>query len=73
MKPPFDIYTEGLTRTNVGASPVWMTFTALLGVSSVVKRLLHEKSGDRHKTICPLLAARRRCALHMSASDPKLT
>src|SRR5215831_16594689 len=43
-EPPIDIYTEGLTRTNVGANPVWMTFTPLLGVSSVVKRFLHEKS-----------------------------
>jgi phage terminase large subunit-like protein len=50
-EPPFDIYTEGLTRTNVGANPVWMTFTPLLGVSSVVKRFLHEKSDDRHKTV----------------------
>jgi len=50
-EPPFDIYTEGLTRTNVGASPVWMTFTPLLGVSSVVKRFLHEKSEDRHQTV----------------------
>jgi phage terminase large subunit-like protein len=37
-EPPADIYTEGLTRTNVGASPVWMTFTPLQGVSTVVKR-----------------------------------
>src|SRR5262249_61183296 len=43
--------TEGLTRTNVGANPVWMTFTPLQGVSTVVKRFLHEKSDDRHKTI----------------------
>jgi phage terminase large subunit-like protein len=50
-EPPIDIYTEGLTRTNVGANPVWMTFTPLLGVSSVVKRFLHEKSPDRHKTV----------------------
>src|SRR5262245_57429935 len=50
-EPPFDIYTEGLTRTNVGANPVWMTFTPLLGVSSVVKRFLHEKSDDRYKVV----------------------
>ena len=31
-EPPADIYTEGLTRTNVGANPVWMTFTPLLGM-----------------------------------------
>jgi phage terminase large subunit-like protein len=50
-EPPIEIYTEGLTRTNVGANPVWMTFTPLLGVSSVVKRFLHEKSDDRHKVV----------------------
>src|SRR6476660_5804276 len=37
-EPPMDIYTEGLTRTNVGNGPVWMTFTPLQGMSSVVKR-----------------------------------
>ena len=50
-EPPADIYTEGLTRTNVGANPVWMTFTPLQGVSSVVKRFLHEQSADRHKVV----------------------
>ena len=50
-EPPADIYTEGLTRTNVGANPVWMTFTPLHGVSSVVKRFLHEQSDDRHKVV----------------------
>jgi len=50
-EPPADIYTEALTRTNVGASPVWMTFTPLMGVSTVVKRFLHEKSDDRYKVV----------------------
>ena len=51
-EPPADIYTEGLTRTNVGANPVWLTFTPLLGVSEVVRRFLHSgESEDRHKTI----------------------
>jgi phage terminase large subunit-like protein len=40
-----------LARTNVGASPVWMTFTPLLGVSEVVRRFLHEKSDDRYKVV----------------------
>jgi phage terminase large subunit-like protein len=44
--PRHSVSTSGLTRTNVGANPVWMTFTPLLGVSSVVKRFLHEKSDD---------------------------
>jgi len=50
-EPPADIYTEGLTRTNVGANPVWMTFTPLQGVSTVVKRFLHERSADRFKVV----------------------
>jgi phage terminase large subunit-like protein len=44
------IYTELLTRTNIGNKPVFMTFTPLLGVSEVVRRFLHEKSPDRHTT-----------------------
>lgn len=32
-EPPLDIYTEGLTRTNVAQGPVWLTFTPLLGMS----------------------------------------
>jgi phage terminase large subunit-like protein len=44
------VYTELLTRTNIGNKPVFMTFTPLLGVSSVVKRFLHDKSPDRHVT-----------------------
>jgi phage terminase large subunit-like protein len=49
-EPPVDIYTEGLTRTNVGASPVWMTFTPLLGMSTVVRRFLQERNEARHIT-----------------------
>ncbi len=42
-EPPADIYTEGLTRTNVGLCPVMVTFTPLLGMSDVVKRFLMDK------------------------------
>src|SRR5262249_40221528 len=49
-EPPADIYTETLTRTNVGNGPVWMTFTPLLGMSEVVRRFLMESSPDRHIT-----------------------
>jgi phage terminase large subunit-like protein len=49
-EPPLDIYTEGLTRTNINGGPVWLTFTPLRGMSSVVKRFLLEKSPDRHVT-----------------------
>ena len=49
-EPPADIYTEGLTRTNVGSGPVWLTFTPLLGMSEVVRRFLLEPSKDRSVT-----------------------
>lgn len=42
-EPPLDIYTEGLTRTNVDLNPVMITFTPLLGMSAVVKRFLIDK------------------------------
>lgn len=43
-EPPQDIYSEGLTRTNLGLSPVFMTFTPLLGMSDVVKRFLIDRT-----------------------------
>src|SRR5262245_95637 len=49
-EPPEDIYFECLTRTNVGNGPVWLTFTPLLGMSTVVKRFLLERSQDRYIT-----------------------
>ncbi|WP_245164000.1 terminase large subunit domain-containing protein [Bradyrhizobium elkanii] len=49
-EPPEDIYTEGLTRTNVKQGSVWLTFTPLLGMSEVVRRFLLEPSPDRHDT-----------------------
>jgi phage terminase large subunit-like protein len=49
-EPPEDIYYECLTRTNVGNGPVWLTFTPLLGMSTVVKRFMLEQSPDRHIT-----------------------
>jgi phage terminase large subunit-like protein len=49
-EPALDIYTEGLTRTNVTSGPVWMTFTPLLGLSQTVGRFLLEPSPDRHVT-----------------------
>ena len=53
-EPPADIYTEGLTRTNVNQGPVWVTFTPLLGMSETVRRFLLEKSPDRHVTTMTL-------------------
>ena len=49
-EPPAEVYTECLTRTNIGSGPVWLTFTPLLGMSEVVRRFLLEKSIDRSVT-----------------------
>jgi phage terminase large subunit-like protein len=49
-EPPADVFSEGLTRTNVGSNPIFITFTPLLGVSEVVRRFLLETSPDRHIT-----------------------
>ena len=49
-EPPPDIYTEGLTRTNVAMGPVMVTFTPLLGMSEVVKRFLIDKVPGTHVT-----------------------
>lgn len=49
-EPPADIYTEGLTRTNVAMGPVFITFTPLLGMSEVVRRFLIEKTPGSHVT-----------------------
>ena len=46
-EPPYDIYSECLTRTNATGGLVWMTFTPLQGVSEVVRRFMYEKSPDR--------------------------
>lgn len=47
-EPPEDIYGEGLTRTNNGQRGQFaqMTFTPLLGMSSVVSRFIMPKSDD---------------------------
>jgi len=50
-EPPADIYTEGLTRTNVGANPVILTFTPLQGVSTVVRRFMYGQGPDRHMVV----------------------
>jgi phage terminase large subunit-like protein len=64
-EPPSDIYTEALTRTNIGGGPVWLTFTPLLGVSEVVRRFLHERSDDRSVITMTIDDA------HYSAEDKK--
>lgn len=46
-EPPMEIYTEALTRTNATKGMVYMTFTPLKGMSTVVMRFLNEESPDR--------------------------
>lgn len=45
-EPPIEIYTEAVTRTNTTTGPVFLTFTPLLGMSSVVIRFLQEGRRD---------------------------
>ena len=61
---PEEIYTEGLTRTNITRGPVWITFTPLLGMSTVVRRFILERSPDRHVTAMTL-----EDAAHYTAED----
>jgi phage terminase large subunit-like protein len=49
-EPPFDLYTEGLTRTNATKGIVYTTFTPLLGMSKTVKRFIVEKAPGTHVT-----------------------
>lgn len=56
-EPPEDIYTEGLTRTNVGSNGAegmsgiaFITFTPLLGMSNVVKRFVIDKPAGTNVT-----------------------
>ncbi len=49
-EPPEDIYTEGMTRTNVGLCPVYVTFTPLQGMTEVVKRFVLDKVAGTHVT-----------------------
>lgn len=50
-EPPYDIYTEGLTRTNTTLGPVFVTLTPLLGMSEVVVRYMLEKPPGTHLTM----------------------
>lgn len=45
-----DVYTEGLTRTNVCMGPIMFTFTPLKGMTNVVKRYLIDKVPGTHIT-----------------------
>jgi phage terminase large subunit-like protein len=43
-EPPFDVYMEGLTRTNATGGIAMLTFTPLLGMSEVVHTFLSSES-----------------------------
>lgn len=45
-EPPYDIYMEGLTRTNATGGIVYLTFTPLLGMSDVVHSFLSEEESQ---------------------------
>lgn len=46
-EPPYDVYSEGLTRTTATKGIVFVTFTPLMGRSDVVNRYLDEENKDR--------------------------
>jgi phage terminase large subunit-like protein len=46
-EPPDDVYFEGITRTNATQGLIAVTFTPLLGMSTVVARYILEQSPDR--------------------------
>jgi phage terminase large subunit-like protein len=49
-EPPYDIYIEGLTRTNATGGLVALTLTPLLGMSELLRSFLDDPSPDRHVT-----------------------
>ena len=49
-EPPYDIYIEGLTRTNATGGLVTLTLTPLLGMSELLRSFLDDPSPDRHVT-----------------------
>lgn len=49
-----ELYTEALTRTNIGGGLVLMTFTPLLGMSAVVRRFLVDNVPGTHVTTMTL-------------------
>src|SRR6516165_4032436 len=65
-EPDPEIFSEALTRTNIAAGPAVLTFTPLKGMSTVVKRYLHDQSTARHVTTMTLDDAG-----HYSAEDKK--
>ncbi len=48
-EPPFSVYMEGRTRTNARNGITFLTFTPLLGMSTVVRRFIHDENVLRIK------------------------
>ena len=46
-EPPFELYMEGLSRTNAAGGFVYLTFTPLQGFSEVVERFVKHEHADR--------------------------
>jgi len=63
-EPPFDVYSEGRTRTTATQGIVLVTFTPLRGISQVVKRYLNEPSEHRKVVVMTI-----RDAEHISPED----
>lgn len=49
-EPPEDVYAEGMARITATRGMVALSFTPLMGMSTVVKRYLMDKSADRSDT-----------------------
>lgn len=65
-EPPFDLYVEGLTRTNATGGMVMLTFTPLKGMSETVRRFLVDSSPDRSDTNMTIMDA-----LHIPEAERK--
>lgn len=46
-EPPYDVYEEAVTRTNAVQGPVYITFTPLKGMSSVVRMFFTDPGKDK--------------------------
>jgi phage terminase large subunit-like protein len=53
-EPTLELFTEGLTRTNTVMGPILITFTPMLGMSSVVRRFLVDNMAGCHATTMTL-------------------
>ena len=63
-EPPFDVYSEGVTRTTTTQGVIIVTFTPLKGMSQVVKRFLNEPSPHRKVITMSIMDVD-----HLSAED----